>query len=191
MKTQNRVPAEATPKNSAYKIKPIPTYYSGVKFRSHLEASYAFFFDEYEIKWQYEVEGYDLDGLWYLPDFWLPEIKTFFEVKGVLENIEKPRKLAEALEGDYWGFPEILVVVGDSYGKVFSPIHRRDNAFSMAKCAKCGKYWFYLDEGFWQCRACGEYEGDHHLRDQYSDNDVRSLTSLIGLFVEPKRRVVI
>ena len=173
-----------------YKIKSIPGYYSGVKFRSKLEANYAFFFDEYEIKWEYEVEGYDLDGLWYLPDFWLPEIKTFFEVKGILKNIEKPRKLAEALEGD-WSFPEILVIIGDSHGRVFSPLHQ-DSPFSMANCANCGKYWFYLEEGSWQCRACGEHQGDHHLHNRYSDiySDAYNLTSLIGLFVEPKRRGV-
>lgn len=33
------------------------------------------------IEWHYEMEGYDLGGMWYLPDFWLPKFKTWAEVK--------------------------------------------------------------------------------------------------------------
>jgi len=34
------------------------------------------------IPWEYEYEGYDLDGVLYLPDFWLPEQQCFIEIKG-------------------------------------------------------------------------------------------------------------
>jgi len=37
-----------------------------------LEARWAVFFDALGIKYEYEAEGYDLGGVWYLPDFWLP-----------------------------------------------------------------------------------------------------------------------
>lgn len=51
-------------------IAAIPTKYSGVLFRSRLEARWAVFFDALGIKWQYEAEGYQLkDGTRYLPDF--------------------------------------------------------------------------------------------------------------------------
>jgi len=183
MKAQNRVSTGTIPKDSGYKIKSIPSYYRGIKFRSQLEANYAVFFDEYGIEWEYEVEGYDLDGLWYLPDFWLPEIKTFFEVKGILKNIEKPKRLAEALKVDDEFFPKILVIIGDNHGRVFSPLSP-DSPISMAKCANCGKYWFYFEEGSWECRACGEHQGDHHLRNVYTGTD---LSSLIKSFVESKR----
>lgn len=62
-------------------IKPIETLYKGYRFRSRLEARWAVFFDEALIKWEYEVEGYDLNGIWYLPDFWLPEKRWFAEIK--------------------------------------------------------------------------------------------------------------
>ena len=39
------------------------------------------FFDICRVSWCYEQEGYDLNGVWYLPDFWLPDGKCFFEVK--------------------------------------------------------------------------------------------------------------
>lgn len=63
-------------------ITAIPTKYAGCHFRSRLEARWAVFFDTIGIAWQYEPEGYELDGKRYLPDFWLPQIKTWYEVKG-------------------------------------------------------------------------------------------------------------
>lgn len=48
---------------------PIPTPHSGVTFRSRLEARHAFFMDQLGVKWEYEPQGWDTDGEWYLPDF--------------------------------------------------------------------------------------------------------------------------
>ena len=54
-------------------IKAIQTKYKGYKFRSRLESRWAVFFDALDIKWQYEPDGYELDGgVRYLPDFFLP-----------------------------------------------------------------------------------------------------------------------
>jgi hypothetical protein len=64
-------------------IKAIETRYKGCRFRSRLEARWAVFFDSLGIKWEYEKEGYSLPSGNYLPDFWLPEAKLSFEVKGV------------------------------------------------------------------------------------------------------------
>lgn len=50
-------------------LKPIDTPYKGHLFRSRLEARWAVFLDALCLQWEYEVEGYDLDGVWYLPDF--------------------------------------------------------------------------------------------------------------------------
>jgi hypothetical protein len=63
-------------------IKAIQTQYKGYRFRSRLEARWAVFFDALDIKWGYEHEGYDLGKLgWYLPDFWLPQVSMWAEVK--------------------------------------------------------------------------------------------------------------
>ena len=63
-------------------IKPIETLYNGYRFRSRLEARWAVFFDNLGILWEYEKEGFDLGkGIYYLPDFWLPEVKMWAEVK--------------------------------------------------------------------------------------------------------------
>lgn len=68
-------------------IKAIPTRYEGVTFRSRLEARWALFFDAIGTAWEYEPQGYDLgDGMWYLPDFWIPEWGCYVEIKPTVEN---------------------------------------------------------------------------------------------------------
>lgn len=62
-------------------IKAIRTTYKGIEFRSRTEARWAVFFDELGVRWDYEHEGYELESGWYVPDFWLPDHKIFFEVK--------------------------------------------------------------------------------------------------------------
>ncbi len=64
------------------KIKNIDTIYKDFRFRSRLEARWAVFFDELGIAWEYEKEGYEIDGIRYLPDFWLPDLGCWIEVKG-------------------------------------------------------------------------------------------------------------
>ncbi len=63
-------------------IKPIETIYNGYRFRSRLEARWAVFFDVLGVKYEYEPEGFEIsNGVNYLPDFYLPEMETYVEVK--------------------------------------------------------------------------------------------------------------
>lgn len=63
-------------------IKAIETSYKGYKFRSRLEARWAVFFDAMGFEYQYEPEGFHLNNrLKYLPDFWLPWVEMYAEVK--------------------------------------------------------------------------------------------------------------
>jgi len=67
-------------------IKPIETRYKGYRFRSRLEARWAVFFDALGVKWEYEHEGWKIKTCsrthYYLPDFYLPDIGIWYEVKG-------------------------------------------------------------------------------------------------------------
>ena len=76
-------------------IKAIETKYAGHRFRSRLEARWAVFFDYLGIPWEYEKEGYMVNDVAYLPDFWLPSWRMWLEVKGVVEPDAK--ELAEGL----------------------------------------------------------------------------------------------
>jgi len=63
-------------------MKSIDTTYKGYRFRSRTEARWAVFFDSLGLRWTYEQEGYDLEGLYYLPDFWIEALDCWVEVKG-------------------------------------------------------------------------------------------------------------
>lgn len=91
-------------------IKAIDTYYNGNYFRSRLEAKWAFFFDELKIDYKYEPEGYNVNGVMYLPDFYLPKYNCYCECKpGVTDwnreevyaGIDKGIALAIELKQDF------------------------------------------------------------------------------------------
>lgn len=64
-------------------VKAIPTDYSGIRFRSRLEARFALMFDRMGVRWKYEPTRLPLaDGSEYIPDFWLPDSDAIVEVKG-------------------------------------------------------------------------------------------------------------
>lgn len=69
-------------------IKAIETSYKDNPFRSRLEARWAVFFDTLGLQWDYEPEGFDLNGLWYLPDFFIKSWNCYAEIKpDVPDNI--------------------------------------------------------------------------------------------------------
>jgi hypothetical protein len=93
-------------------IKAIETHYKGYRFRSRLEARWAVFFDEAGIEYQYELQGYEVCGVRYLPDFYLPKSKTWVEVKGDETALKAGfEKLAIVLD-----FESPLPGLHDSYG---------------------------------------------------------------------------
>ena len=85
----------AQDRHNAMGIKPIETRAYGHRFRSRLEARWAVAFTEARIAWQYEPEGFDLgEAGFYLPDFWLPQVSMWAEVKGGRPTDEELRKAA-------------------------------------------------------------------------------------------------
>lgn len=71
-------------------ITPIETQYAGCRFRSRLEARWAVFFDHLGIRWKYEPQGYAVgpDQRPYLPDFHLPAVDLWVEVKGSEDHLD-------------------------------------------------------------------------------------------------------
>lgn len=134
-------------------MKAIETRYAGCRFRSRLEARWAVFFDTLGVPWEYEPQGFDLPSGRYLPDFWLPSISSWYEVKGT-KPTDDESKLAHDL-ADATGH-RVLVAWGsipwgtDEYGKPhdFDWNDRRhdiwlngnnDYDYTWCVCTTCGK----------------------------------------------------
>jgi hypothetical protein len=94
-------------------ITPIPTRYQGYLFRSRLEARWAVYFDAVGLRWVYEPEGFDLgNGLAYLPDFWLPQVKHWCECKPEEFSAVEIVKATRLVEGSQ--FPLVMLVAPPS-----------------------------------------------------------------------------
>lgn len=114
-------------------MKAIETRYKDRRFRSRTEARWAVFFDSLGIYWKYEEEGFQLrvdpskpleheqEFLYYLPDFWLPDLDLWVEIKGKeADEVEDAKARALAKES---GFPVLLLA-----GSPENPKYRHPSA---------------------------------------------------------------
>lgn len=139
-------------------MKAIETVDKGIRFRSRLEARWAVFFDAVGVKYQYEPEGYVLsDGTRYLPDFYLPDIKMWVEVKGVMSNADQ-RKIDLFREAIFE--ESKLIVVGDIPPETDDLLNWVYQEYPAWECFSVGFDFPYLP---CICPACGrfgwEFEG--------------------------------
>lgn len=137
-------------------IKPIETRYSGCKFRSRLEARHAVAYDNLGILWEYEKEGFDIDGKWYLPDFWLPKQEWWIEIKGEYPTSEHWDNLQRVAE--YTNAKKAFIF----WGSIQVPGELDNVEFPATPALLVYPGW---DSPYWwcQCPVCGklgiEYEG--------------------------------
>lgn len=147
-------------------IKPIETEYKGYRFRSRLEARWAVFFESLDIRFEYEPEGYQLtDGTRYLPDFYLPDSDTFFEVKGVLseKDNQKIQRFREDIKKPVViGYDGMKFDATDAWNEGKYEFAGQDSSV-LARCKDCGKAYFMGMNGSFRCRCCGAYDGDGHF----------------------------
>lgn len=141
-------------------ITAIPTLYSGVQFKSRLEAQCALLFDRLRWEWQYEPKSFMLpNGVGYQPDFYLPASATFVECRGYSSDradsqIEQFGKLIrEGLTVD--GISIQAFVSFKQHDVRFS---RRDKtamaeAVLVAHCKCCQRY-VLLGIGDEECHQC-------------------------------------
>lgn len=95
-------------------ISPIQTRYAGHLFRSRTESRWAVFLDRLAIEWKYEEQGYQLaSGRRYLPDFVLPDLKMFLEIKGMEPTERELAKVREfAVAAHAHGYVTLMLVGG-------------------------------------------------------------------------------
>jgi hypothetical protein len=157
------------------RITSVPLTYAGVRFRSTLEADWAATLDSLGIVWQYEPEAVQLpSGTLYRPDFYLPEIATWLEVKGPHdERLEKTRELAAAVcsepgsgndEYPFSGYQLVVIGRAPVRGIVTWELVGSEGDAELVKCRKCGAWWWYDWAGAFGCRK--------HRRHQGGDDDL-------------------
>jgi hypothetical protein len=107
----------------------VPVIYAGHQFRSRLEARFAEMLDRFQIKWEYEP--YDVavgNQVYYRPDFWLSESRTWVEVKCQLDcakqsELDKVSRFALARNRVHEdvavvaGFGSSILLRGDGIGE--------------------------------------------------------------------------
>lgn len=146
-------------------MKVIQTKYKGYNFRSRLEARWAVFFDSLNIKWEYEKEGYHFkDGTNYLPDFWLPEVKMWAEVKGKIFNFEEIRKAKNLVNGSH--FP-VLMLIGIPELKAYEALCL-DIDIDLLTGKKSEETGYYQNGDFIR------FPGNNLIKEFYFDNFVLS-----------------
>ena len=147
----------------------LPTTYKGINMRSKMEARTAYILDQLELDWKYEPKSFMLkNGMSYIPDFYIPELDTWVEVKGVME--EKDKKQIEQFNEEEH---EILLLMEDK--AYFYEATRFDNddeddtaymvgekqEIQLGHCSRCDSYFFCGTLGSFHCRQCGFHNGDH------------------------------
>lgn len=104
---------------------PIQTAWHGFRFRSRLEARWAVLLTELAIEFLYEPEGFTLsNGENYLPDFYLPHVRMFAEVKPV--EFSHDEKVKCCLLADATKAP-CLLLVGQPDFKTYMAVHPIDS----------------------------------------------------------------
>jgi hypothetical protein len=166
-------------------ISSVPMTYAGVHFRSTLEADWAATLDSLGIVWQYEPEAVRLpSGALYLPDFYLPEIATWLEVKGPhMQRLDKTKELARSVchspdcpppavctgcelcihgfgHEACCGLDYQLVVIGLApvRGLLAWQVAGAEEG-AMTKCSNCGAWWWYDSYGSFGCRKHRRHRG--------------------------------
>lgn len=91
-------------------IQAIETRYAGCKFRSRTEARWGVVFDALGEPWRYESEDFYVRepggrAIRYLPDFWLPRLRVWVEVKGSEEALGEKWDLMYIAAHPRYGLP--------------------------------------------------------------------------------------
>lgn len=151
-------------------MKSIPQLHDGILYRSRTEARWAEFFTLAGLPFEYEPEGFDIGGEWYVPDFRVGAI--YFEVKGA-EPTERETRVASGL--CLASQSPVVVAVGNPGScrmRAFLPPaaessdctiveeFRSDDGAWLAQFAEGGGWAFPLRGDLVNCSATG---GDHPL----------------------------
>ena len=165
---------------SVIDVKAQKDHYNGIEFRSKLESKTAQALDIIGIRYEYEPKGYKLsNGMWYRPDFFLPDAHQFIECKGVMTNIDSAKIIGLVSDTN-------IPVLALSYDNAMLFMRRWDSSIgeimsykswniTLSKCSECNTRWFMSWADTYECPNCGTNKGTHHLT---RADGIRSATEL-------------
>lgn len=168
-------------------LRAIPTIYKGVRLKSRLEGDVAFLIDNLGYEWLYEPQSYLLEnGIHYLPDFYLPKLKLFIECRGyetdkgeaqisgfakmiadgkIGQDLIKQPKIPQGVCNEHIDY----FVIGPDKCTFYECTVRygvsKNEDVTLCECKKCKRWFFVGTIGSYQCRNCGEWDGDNHISD--------------------------
>ena len=139
-------------------IKAKPTIFRSIEYRSILESEWAKWLYDRRFNAQYEKRKFKLErGIWYLPDFYIPETRTFIEVKGNMERIHKPYQLTQELrrECPHWPDGGTMLLLAGPVGTFYNIEQPFYMGLNYTKCPNCKTSNILTEYGDMLCRYCG------------------------------------
>ncbi len=187
----------------------IETTYDGIKFRSRLEADIAWAIKNIGHKYEYEKTSFLLpdSGIHYQPDFYVPDIQLWIEGRGYESDkgdaqikefakiisegrIGKNKIIHESLSNTLLPFepyigkdaPDYLVIKFDSVA-FYEFMDRfgdpNGDVAVLCSCEYCSRYFIH-GGGSFQCRCCGAWDGDMHIKTMAYFKDIFELKEIIA-----------
>ncbi len=165
-------------------IRPLPTVYDGIHFRSRLEARWAVWLDSMKIKWTYEPEGFTDGTISYLPDFYLHKGDTYLEIKPTDPTEEEYAKgwlAVKATKRNLYfcvGMPpdsyqnKNTDIIGFHWSRNNGPNHPNDWVTSVTsqwtmcyECGTCRPATYGMTERLDCCKANPGHSGGNEIED--------------------------
>jgi len=141
-------------------------------FKSKLESYAASWLTEaIDLKALYEPQTFNTALGNYTPDFYCPEINTYFECKPSYEfaNWSLYKQFCKDQKVDFVLVTPLGIYVME-YENGFCPetvVPEKDEVPCVIICSECGKKSFTSESGYYKCRVCDFHNGDH---DRYDAN---------------------
>jgi hypothetical protein len=128
-----------------------PTEFKGVIHRSRTEARWAVFFDSLGVTAHYEYQAFDLNGVPYVPDFYIPpQLKCpsewWFEVKpDPAASLEKPLLWFESMRDKRIGILTDLPRRNSKWLDYMRYSILGDQDYAFCQCPRCGAFGFEFE----------------------------------------------
>lgn len=161
----------------------VPTEYHGIQYRSIFESKVATILETLGMAFWYEPRTFIVNGVSYLPDFYVPSLNLWIEPRGYVNekgdkqlagfaqlirgNDENVRATNEKHTADYLIFDSERerVEFHEHPDGIYCQSDDGNTETYLVQCVECNAWFFCGNWGDWHCRACGASDMRRHWRD--------------------------